>query len=83
LCNQHIRNVNEYRQDHVRSTKLICHELTFHENMPQLPYPNFYHEREDLVTSYAPLITYSVHQSSIIIDMSPRSAHSASCRHVG
>jgi nucleoside-diphosphate-sugar epimerase len=76
----------------VRSTKLICHEPPFRENMPRLPYPNFYYELEDLVTSYAPLTTYSVHRSSIIIGMSPRSAHNtlmmlaayaAICRHLG
>ncbi|AES89376.1 putative oxidoreductase [Medicago truncatula] len=78
--------------DPVLSTKLICHEPPFHENMPRLPYPNFYYVLEDLVTSYAPSVTYSIHRSSIIIGMSPRSAHNvlmklavyaAICHHLG
>ncbi|CAJ2653994.1 unnamed protein product [Trifolium pratense] len=79
-------------QDPVRSTQLITHEPPFNENMPRLPYPNFYYALEDLVASYAPKITYSIHRSSIIIGASARSAHNALmmlaayaaiCRHLG
>ncbi|KAJ1395305.1 hypothetical protein SESBI_33457 [Sesbania bispinosa] len=78
--------------DPVRSTQLNRHEPPFHENMPRLPYPNFYYALEDLVASYAPSLTYSVHRSSIIIGASLRSAHNALmslatyaaiCRHIG
>ncbi|AES91934.1 putative oxidoreductase [Medicago truncatula] len=78
--------------DPVQSTKLICHEPPFEENMPRLSYPNFYYALEDLVKSYAPSITYSIHRSSIIIGASPRSAYNmlmvlatyaAICRQVG
>ncbi|TKY54208.1 3-oxo-Delta(4,5)-steroid 5-beta-reductase [Spatholobus suberectus] len=78
--------------DPARSTQLICHEPPFHENMPRLPYPNFYYALEDLLQSYAPSLTYSVHRSSIIIGASSRSVHNtlltlatyaAICRHVG
>lgn len=78
--------------DPVRSTQLKGHEPPFNENMPRLPYPIFYYALEDLVASYAPSITYSIHRSSIIIGASPRSAinalmilatYAAICRHVG
>ncbi|GAU37461.1 hypothetical protein TSUD_206970 [Trifolium subterraneum] len=60
--------------------------------MPRLPYPNFYYALEDLVASYTPKITYSIHCSSIIIGVLARSAlnalmmlatYAAVCRHVG
>ncbi|XP_027331787.1 iridoid synthase CYC2-like [Abrus precatorius] len=78
--------------DPVLSSQLVCHEPPFHENMPRLPYPNFYYALEDLVQSYAPTLTYSVHRSSIIIGASSRSVYNALltlatyaaiCRHVG
>jgi len=79
--------------DPVRSNQLIiCHEPPFNENMPRLPYPNFYYTLEDLVASYTPSITYSIHRSSLIIGASSRSAinalmmlgtYAAICRHVG
>ncbi|XP_022761259.1 3-oxo-Delta(4,5)-steroid 5-beta-reductase-like [Durio zibethinus] len=53
------------------------HEPPFLEDMPRLPYPNFYYALEDLVASYAPSLTYSVHRSSIIIGASSRSVYNA------
>ncbi|TKY54209.1 3-oxo-Delta(4,5)-steroid 5-beta-reductase [Spatholobus suberectus] len=55
--------------DPVRSTQFICHEPPFHENMPRLPHPNFYYTLEDVLESYEPSLTYSVHRSSIIIGL--------------
>ncbi|KAK7264687.1 hypothetical protein RJT34_32297 [Clitoria ternatea] len=78
--------------DPVLSTQLVCHEPPFHEYMPRLTYPNFYYALEDLVASYVPSPTYSVHRSSIIIGASARTLHNALltlatyaavCRHVG
>ncbi|RDX61969.1 3-oxo-Delta(4,5)-steroid 5-beta-reductase, partial [Mucuna pruriens] len=78
--------------DPLFSTRLIRHDPPFHENMPRLPYPNFYYALEDFVESYAPSLTYSVHRSSIIIGASDRSiynalltlaTYAAICRHVG
>ena len=78
--------------DPVLSTQLISHEPPFNENMSRLPYPNFYYALEDLVASYTPSITYSIHRSSIIIGASPRSAinalmmlatYAAICRYIG
>ncbi|WCJ41353.1 (S)-8-oxocitronellyl enol synthase [Euphorbia peplus] len=45
----------------------------FRECLPRLPYPNFYYALEDLVGSYIPSVTYSVHRSSIIIGASTKS----------
>ncbi|CAJ1940894.1 unnamed protein product [Sphenostylis stenocarpa] len=61
--------------DPAHSSQLISHDPPFHENMARLPYPNFYYPLEDLVQSYAPSLTYSVHRSSIIIGASSRSVH--------
>ncbi|XP_058080565.1 3-oxo-Delta(4,5)-steroid 5-beta-reductase-like [Magnolia sinica] len=47
----------------------------FHENMTRLPYPNFYYVLEDLLASYSPAFTWSVHRSSIIIGASSRSIY--------
>ncbi|XP_065867442.1 (S)-8-oxocitronellyl enol synthase CYC2-like [Euphorbia lathyris] len=47
----------------------------FKEDLPRLPYPNFYYTLEDLVASYSPSVTYSVHRSSIIIGASTKSFH--------
>ncbi|XP_061349223.1 3-oxo-Delta(4,5)-steroid 5-beta-reductase-like [Gastrolobium bilobum] len=78
--------------DPVLSTQLVCHEPPFHENMPRLPYPNFYYSLEDVVASHAPSLTYSVHRASLIIGGSSRSlynalmiltTYAAICRHVG
>jgi len=78
--------------DPVLSTKLISHDPPFHESMARLPYPNFYYALEDLVESYAPSFTYSVHRSSIIVGASSRSIYNSLltlatyaviCRHVG
>lgn len=80
--------------DPARSTQLLCHdhEPPFHEEMLRLNYPNFYYALEDLVASYAPSVTYSIHRSSIIIGASPRTKHNALlilatyaavCRYIG
>ncbi|MBA0650323.1 hypothetical protein Goklo_017753, partial [Gossypium klotzschianum] len=53
------------------------HEPPFREDLPRLPYPNFYYALEDLLESYAPSLTYSVHRSSIIIGASSRSVYNA------
>ncbi|WCJ41349.1 (S)-8-oxocitronellyl enol synthase [Euphorbia peplus] len=45
----------------------------FKEGLSRLPYPNFYYALEDLVSSYIPSVTYSVHRSSIIIGASTKS----------
>lgn len=55
--------------------QLIPHDPPFHEDMPRLPYPNFYYALEDVVASYSPSLTYSVHRSSIIIGASSRSVY--------
>ncbi|KAL1372423.1 hypothetical protein HN51_002580 [Arachis hypogaea] len=77
--------------DPARSTQLLSHDPPFHEDMPRLPYPNFYYAQEDLLASHAPSLTYSVHRSSIIIGASSRSAintlvmlgaYAAVCRHL-
>ncbi|KAF7814838.1 3-oxo-Delta(4,5)-steroid 5-beta-reductase-like [Senna tora] len=69
--------------DLVLSKQLAPHEPPFHDSMPRLPYPNFY---------YAPSMTYFVHRSSIIVDVSTRSeinallmlaAYAVVCRHEG
>lgn len=63
--------------DPVHSHHLDSHNPPFNEYMPRLPYPNFYYALEDLVASYGPSLTYSVHRASIIIGASTRSAHNA------
>uniref|UniRef100_A0A2N9IN09 PRISE-like Rossmann-fold domain-containing protein n=1 Tax=Fagus sylvatica TaxID=28930 RepID=A0A2N9IN09_FAGSY len=63
--------------DPVLGTKLIHHEPPFQEDMPRLPYPNFYYALEELLASYSPSLTYSVHRSSIIIGASSRSFYNA------
>ncbi|XP_065865303.1 (S)-8-oxocitronellyl enol synthase CYC2-like [Euphorbia lathyris] len=64
----------------------------FKEDVPRLPYPNFYYALEDLLASctggpsatpfesvpaYVPSVTYSVHRSSIIIGASSKSFRSS------
>ncbi|KAM3702514.1 hypothetical protein ACB098_04G031600 [Castanea mollissima] len=63
--------------DPVLGTQLVHHEPPFHEDMPRLPYPNFYYALEDLLASYSPSLTYSVHRSSIIVGASTRSFYNA------
>ncbi|KAH7513443.1 hypothetical protein FEM48_Zijuj12G0200500 [Ziziphus jujuba var. spinosa] len=63
--------------DPTRSAHLIPHDPPFREDYPRLPYPNFYYALEDLVDSYAPSISYSVHRSSIIIGSSSRSVYNS------
>ncbi|XP_031285495.1 iridoid synthase CYC2-like [Pistacia vera] len=55
--------------------KLVRHELPFVEDSSRLPYPNFYYALEDLVASYSPALTFSVHRSYFIIRASSRSVH--------
>ncbi|KAK4265854.1 hypothetical protein QN277_026850 [Acacia crassicarpa] len=78
--------------DPIRSHQLASHDPPFHESMPRLPYPNFYYALEDLVASYTPSLTYSIHRASIIIGASTRGTHNlllilaayaAVCRHEG
>ena len=47
--------------------KLVHQEPPFKEDLDRLPYPDFYYALEDLVASYLPSITHSVHRSSILI----------------
>ncbi|KAJ4844642.1 hypothetical protein Tsubulata_033629 [Turnera subulata] len=54
-------------------SQLVHHEPPYKEDMSRLPYPNFYYDLEDLVASYSPSVTYSVHRASIIIGASSRS----------
>ncbi|XP_057421563.1 (S)-8-oxocitronellyl enol synthase CYC2-like [Lotus japonicus] len=60
-----------------KSIVLNGHAPPFHEDMPRLPYPNFYYALEDLVASHAPSLSYSVHRATIIIGASARSAMNA------
>ncbi|KAK8664873.1 hypothetical protein V6N13_084646 [Hibiscus sabdariffa] len=53
------------------------HEPPFAEDLPRLPYPNFYYTLEDLVNSYTLTLTYSVHRSSIIMGASSRSVYNS------
>ncbi|CAK7322604.1 unnamed protein product [Dovyalis caffra] len=55
--------------------KLVHHEPPFKEDLDRLPYPNFYYALEDLLASYLPSITHSVHRSSLITGASSRSVH--------
>ncbi|GKV31389.1 hypothetical protein SLEP1_g40081 [Rubroshorea leprosula] len=63
--------------DPIQSGHLITHEPPFHEDLPRLPYPNFYYALEEIIASYTPSISYSVHHSSIIIGASSRSVYNA------
>ncbi|KAF5733876.1 hypothetical protein HS088_TW16G00334 [Tripterygium wilfordii] len=56
------------------ANQLVHHESPFQEDVPRLPYPNFYYALEDLVASESSF-TYSVHRSSIIMGASTRSIH--------
>ncbi|XP_050220583.1 (S)-8-oxocitronellyl enol synthase CYC2-like [Mercurialis annua] len=53
--------------------QLVHQDPPFVEDLPRLPYPNFYYALEDLIASYLPSITYFVHRSSIIMGASSRS----------
>ncbi|CAI9263276.1 unnamed protein product [Lactuca saligna] len=61
--------------DSVISTQLVPHEPPFRENYPRLPFPNFYHDLEDIIFSYSKAFTYSIHRPSIIIGASSRSSY--------
>lgn len=78
--------------DPAHYSHLNPHDPPFREDLPRLPYPNFYYALEDLVASYSPATSYSVHRSSIIVGASSRSVYStlltlavyaAICRHEG
>uniref|UniRef100_A0A7C8Z697 PRISE-like Rossmann-fold domain-containing protein n=1 Tax=Opuntia streptacantha TaxID=393608 RepID=A0A7C8Z697_OPUST len=53
----------------------LDHEPPFREEMERLPYPNFYYALEDVVRSYDPRLTYSIHRPSIIFGASTRSTY--------
>ncbi|KAI3793884.1 hypothetical protein L1987_36507 [Smallanthus sonchifolius] len=57
------------------ATELVPHESPFMEDLPRLPFPNFYHDLEDILDSYSKSksITYSTHRASIIVGASTRS----------
>ncbi|XP_017980028.1 PREDICTED: 3-oxo-Delta(4,5)-steroid 5-beta-reductase [Theobroma cacao] len=57
--------------------QLLPHDPPFQEDMPRLPYPNFYYALEDLLASYTPSFSYSVLRSSIIIGASSRSVYNS------
>ncbi|KAK9289076.1 hypothetical protein L1049_017547 [Liquidambar formosana] len=63
--------------DQVLSGQLVPHDPPFREELPRLPYPNFYYALEDLIASYSPSLTYSIHRASIIIGASSRSVYNA------
>lgn len=63
--------------DPEKSKQLTAPETPFREDFPRLPFPNFYYALEDLLASYTPSFTYSVHRSSIIIGASSRSTYNA------
>nr|WLD25708.1 citral reductase 1a [Pelargonium hybrid cultivar] len=70
----------------------VTHDPPFHEDLPRLPYRNFYYVLEDMTASYVPSITYSIHRPCYIIGASSRSTYNlllaialyaAICRHEG
>ncbi|XVF77937.1 hypothetical protein PTKIN_Ptkin14bG0088000 [Pterospermum kingtungense] len=61
--------------DPALGNQLVAHEPPFHEDMPRLPYPNFYYALEDILASYTPSLSYSVHRPSSIIGASSRSVY--------
>ncbi|KAL5704656.1 Delta(4)-3-oxosteroid 5beta-reductase [Ranunculus cassubicifolius] len=63
--------------DPILSTQVQPHEAPFVEDMPRLPFPNFYYALEDLLASYSPKFTWSIHRSSIILGASGRSGQNA------
>ncbi|CAN1124127.1 (S)-8-oxocitronellyl enol synthase [Linum perenne] len=55
-------------------SKLVVHDSPFREDVPRLPYPNYYYAQEDLLASSLPKdVTYSIHRPSGISGVSPRS----------
>ncbi|CAH0772139.1 unnamed protein product [Bemisia tabaci] len=63
--------------DPTHSAFLLPHEPPFVEDSPRLPYPNFYYALEDIVASFVPKLTYSVHRASLVLGASSRSAYNA------
>ncbi|CAN0914568.1 (S)-8-oxocitronellyl enol synthase [Linum grandiflorum] len=60
--------------DPEHNSKLVMHTPPFREDMPRLPYPNFYYAQEDVLASSLPKgVTHSIHRSSIIMGATPRS----------
>ncbi|CAN1843785.1 3-oxo-Delta(4,5)-steroid 5-beta-reductase [Linum perenne] len=60
--------------DPEHTSKLVMHTPPFQEDMPRLPYPNFYYAQEDVLASSLPKgVTHSIHRSSIIMGATPRS----------
>ncbi|KAH9766101.1 3-oxo-Delta(4,5)-steroid 5-beta-reductase [Citrus sinensis] len=78
--------------DPAHSAHANPHDPPLRDDLPRLPYRNFYCALEDLVASYTPAISYSIHHSSIIIGTSSRSVYNslltldvypAICQHEG
>ncbi|KAA8544279.1 hypothetical protein F0562_022291 [Nyssa sinensis] len=63
--------------DPILANQLLPPEPPFQEDSPRLSFPNFYYALEDLLSSYSPSITYSIHRSSIIVGASSRSFYNA------
>ncbi|OVA16815.1 hypothetical protein BVC80_1543g274 [Macleaya cordata] len=61
--------------DPSHSSRLVPPDTPFREDTDRLPYPNFYYALEDLLHSYSPSLTWSVHRTSIIIGASSRSVY--------
>ncbi|CAN1124124.1 3-oxo-Delta(4,5)-steroid 5-beta-reductase [Linum perenne] len=60
------------------SSKLVVHGPPWQEDMPRLPYPNFYYAQEDVLASSLPKgVTHSIHRSSIIMGATPRSHYNS------
>ncbi|KAH9766100.1 3-oxo-Delta(4,5)-steroid 5-beta-reductase [Citrus sinensis] len=63
--------------DPAHSAHANPHDPPLRDDLPRLPYRNFYCALEDLVASYTPAISYSIHHSSIIIGTSSRSVYNS------
>lgn len=64
--------------DPAHSAHANPHDPPLREDLPWLPYRNFYCALEDLVASYTLAISYSIHRSSIKIGTSSRSMYNFS-----
>ncbi|KDO71840.1 hypothetical protein CISIN_1g048469mg, partial [Citrus sinensis] len=63
--------------DPAHSAHANSHDPPLREDLSRLPCQNFYCALEDLVASYMPVISYSIHRSSIIIGSSSRSVYNS------
>ncbi|KAK9182230.1 hypothetical protein WN944_025373 [Citrus x changshan-huyou] len=66
--------------DPAHSAHANSHDPPLREDLSRLPCQNFYCALEDLVASYMPVISYSIHRSSIIIGSSSRSVNTYGLR---